>query len=247
MTAAHARSRDTVDAGMPPDRARRLAAACDAADGAPLDWIQYRAEPPALGEPDPHNARMVIVGPGHSQGPTLLTETFDLGCVRDFCIDKRGEGRSVTIYWRTFHTFCGDSPCCAELCCSVTASCGVAATSATGRLPERLEAERTPVVLARPNSRPSSRCGREVVVWDVWCEESFDGIWHLEGICGHTPTPHLVWEHCLKCERVRVSHWCSECVCAYRHEQEQQLNCADGKYLWCYGCQQFVSSRWIGK
>jgi hypothetical protein len=38
------------------------------------------------------------------EGPTMLAETFDLGCVRDFYTDKRGEGRSATIYRRTFLT-----------------------------------------------------------------------------------------------------------------------------------------------
>lgn len=105
---------DDVDDGMPPEVARRLAAviaaACDAADGTPLGWTQYRAESPALGEPDPHNAGMVVVGPGYSEGPTMLAETFDLGCVRDFYTDKRGESRSATIYRRTFRTLAEVTP-----------------------------------------------------------------------------------------------------------------------------------------
>jgi hypothetical protein len=42
------------------------------------------------------------------------------------------------------------------------------------------------------------------------------------------------------CIPARVSHWCSECVYVYRPEQEHRLNSGEGKYLWCYGCQQFA-------
>lgn len=136
-------------------------------------------------------------------------------------------------------TFCRDSPCCTTLCCSTPTRCGAAAASQTGCSPARQEARHELAGGASPGFRHSRGCGRDVVVWDVWCEDSFDGIWHLDGICGDIPTPYLVREHCLKCELVRVSPWCSECVLAYRHEQEQQFNNGEDRYLWCYACGQF--------
>ncbi|PBA23831.1 hypothetical protein CKJ66_26800 [Mycobacterium avium] len=139
----------------------------------------------------------------------------------------------------SYITFCRDSPCCTTLCCSTPTRCGAAAASQTGCSPARQEARHELAGGASPGFRHSRGCGRDVVVWDVWCEDSFDGIWHLDGICGDIPTPYLVREHCLKCELVRVSPWCSECVLAYRHEQEQQFNNGEDRYLWCYACGQF--------
>jgi hypothetical protein len=102
----------------------------------------------------------------------------------------------------------------------------------------RLKAVPTLAGLKKPSGRPASGCSREVVVWDVWCERSYDGTWHLDGACSQTPTTHLVREHCLKCERLRVSAWCPDCVHAYLREQEQQLSTGLDQLLWCHECEQ---------
>lgn len=85
-----------------------------------------------------------------------------------------------------------------------------------------------------------AECGREVFVWDVWCAESSDGIWHLDGECGNTPAPHLVREHCDHCTHLRVNYWCAECVAAYRHEIDQQKRTRADEYLWCHHCNKFT-------
>lgn len=82
--------------------------------------------------------------------------------------------------------------------------------------------------------------GREVVVWDVWCAESFDGIWHLDGECGNTPAPHIVREHCGLCRHLRVGYWCAECVAAYCREIAQQKRFGADEYLWCRQCNKFT-------
>lgn len=158
--------------------------------------------------------------------------------VPDHWIHDVHEAMCSNPQWQ-YITFCRDSPCCTTLCCSTPTRCGAAAASQTGCSPARQEARHELAGGASPGFRHSRGCGRDVVVWDVWCEDSFDGIWHLDGICGDIPTPYLVREHCLKCELVRVSPWCSECVLAYRHEQEQQFNNGEDRYLWCYACGQF--------
>lgn len=98
------------DDGMPPEMGRRLAAAilaaCDAAEGRPLGWTQYRAESPPVGEPDPDHDGMVQVGPGQWQGVSQLAETSDadLASVARFYEEHRAAGRDVTVYKRTFAT-----------------------------------------------------------------------------------------------------------------------------------------------
>lgn len=94
--------------GMPVAAARVFAAAivaaCDAVDGRPLNWIQYRAVAPPVGEPDPDHPGMVKVGPGHWEGPSRLSEMFDLDIVGAFWDAKRREGCDVTVERRTFWT-----------------------------------------------------------------------------------------------------------------------------------------------
>lgn len=97
-----------LECGMEPEVARRLArvivAACDAAAGEPLGWRQYFAESPPLGEPDPDHCGMVQVAPGHWEGPTRLSQGFELGPVFDFHRRMRAAAREVTVYTRTFRT-----------------------------------------------------------------------------------------------------------------------------------------------
>lgn len=94
--------------GMPAQVAREVAAAtsaaADAADGLALGWTQYRAESMPAGQPDPEHPGMVQVAPGHWEGLSRLTETFDARIVASYHEEYLREGRDVTMYARTFNT-----------------------------------------------------------------------------------------------------------------------------------------------
>lgn len=99
--------------------------------------------------------------------------------------------------------------------------------------------QRRRAALDAPTSHTGG-CGREVITWDYWSEQLGDGIWRATGTCRQQPAPYTVVEHCLKCERLRTSHWCAGCVDAYLDEQHQQLCNGDRDLLWCLGCQHFT-------
>jgi len=96
------------DTGLSTTMGRQLAAAvqaaCHAADGKPLGWIQYRAESAPPGPTDPARPGMWKVGDGHWEGLSHLTETFDAATVDSFAASQRAAGRIVTVYTRTFQT-----------------------------------------------------------------------------------------------------------------------------------------------
>lgn len=102
------------DSGLSSAMAHQLAAAvqaaCNAVDGKPLRWTQYRATATPAGPTDPEMPGRWKIGPGRWVGVTRLTETFDIATVAAFLERPIADGQIVTLDSRTFHTFTDISP-----------------------------------------------------------------------------------------------------------------------------------------
>lgn len=84
--------------------AQVLVSAHAALNGRPLDWVQYRAESPALGEPHPEKPGWVLSGNGTAESPTWIPETFNVSRVVAFRAELLAAGREVKVFRRVFRT-----------------------------------------------------------------------------------------------------------------------------------------------
>lgn len=84
-------------------------------------------------------------------------------------------------------------------------------------------------------------CANERISWDGAADNlPQKRTWRWAGYCGRTPAPHLVRQHCIKCEHLRVSRWCRECLWANQDELLQQRHLGyRAPLLWCLECEQF--------
>ncbi len=88
--------------------------------------------------------------------------------------------------------------------------------------------------------RQPVRCQHELIIWDTWSASTNTGSWHHGGVCGRSPALCTVRESCIRCERVKVGHWCDTCVHDNQHELAQQRRGGSPQaLLWCLGCEEF--------